>query len=475
MNRRDFLKTIGSTAVAVTFATESQARESSRPNILLIMTDQQFADAMSCVMGRKYINTPNMDSIAAAGMRFTRAYCSNPLCVPSRTSMFTGRFPHEHGKQINETKPTLNTEEFPTMGTVLRRAGYATGYCGKWHLPYAKDVRDGGFEMTSYLGGSGNDPKIAEPAIQFIEQNKNKPFLLVCSFMNPHNICQYGRGQSLPDGDVGTPSSLEQCPPAPVNLEKATGQSDSLEALWQARLRAVWSGGGRMFAPLDKWTTDDWRRYRWAYYRMIELADKELGKILAALRNTGIDNNTVIIFTTDHGDGMGAHRWAQKNMFYDECARIPLIISLKGVTKSGTSDYLVSNGIDLMPTVCDYAGVELPPGCRGLSLRALAEGKSVNSRRNYVVCSTHFVQDLREDGQPIDMQGRMIRSEHFKYYIFDKGKQPEMLIDMDNDTGEMVNLAGNPTFKDALVKHRTYLRQYAEETGDEFALKLTSR
>ncbi|MFH1719976.1 MAG: sulfatase-like hydrolase/transferase [Planctomycetota bacterium] len=472
MNRRDFLKIIGSATIVATLTGTLQARGKSQPNILLVMTDQQFANGMSCVMGEKYIHTPNIDSIAADGMRFTRAYCSNPLCVPSRSSMFTGRFPHKHGKQTNATKPSLDTGEFPTMGTVLRRAGYATGYCGKWHLPYAKDVQEGGFEMTSHLGGSGNDPKIAAPAIQFIEQNRDKPFFLVCSFVNPHNICQYGRSQSLPDGDVGTPPALEQCPPAPENLEKATNQSDSLEALWQARLRAVWTGGGRMFAPLNKWTADDWRRYRWAYYRMIELVDHEMGKILSALRDAGLERNTVIIFTADHGDGMGSHRWAQKNMFYDECSRIPLIISRKGATKPGTSDYLASNGIDLMPTVCDYAGAELPPGCKGLSLRPLAEGKTVTKRRSYITCSTHFVQDLREDGEPIDMQGRMIRTEHFKYYIFDKGRQPETLIDMDNDPSEMVNLAADPALKDVLSQHRSYLRRYAAETGDEFALTL---
>ncbi len=475
MNRRDFLKTIGSATITVTLTAKLQARDKTRPNILLVMTDQQFADAMSCVTGPKYIHTPNIDSIAAEGMRFTRAYCSNPLCVPSRSSMFTGRYPHEHGKQINATKPTLDTEEFPTIGTVLRRAGYVTGYFGKWHLPYAKDAEEGGFEITSHLGGSGNDPKIAAPSIKFIEQNRNKLFFLVCSFMNPHNICQYGRSQPLPDGDVGRPASLEQCPPAPENFEKAKGQSDSLETLWQARLRAVWTGGGPMFAPLDKWTADDWRRYRWAYYRMIELVDHELGKILSALQRTGLDRNTVIIFTADHGDGIGAHRWAQKNMFYDEVSRIPLIISRKGVTKPGTSDYLASNGVDLMPTICDYAGAELPPGCKGLSLRPIAEGKTVTKRRSYVACSTHFVQDLREDGKPIDMQGRMIRTEHFKYYIFDKGRQPEMLIDMDSDPGEMNNLVIDPAFKDVLSRHRAYLKQYAQETGDTFALTLMDR
>ncbi|MHC4680225.1 MAG: sulfatase family protein, partial [Planctomycetota bacterium] len=103
MKRRDFLRTLGA-AAAATFSAPLQAARARRPNIVLIMTDQQFADAMSCTMGDGYIKTPNMDRLAASGMRFTKAYCANPLCVPNRTSIFTGRYPHEHGKQTNSTR-----------------------------------------------------------------------------------------------------------------------------------------------------------------------------------------------------------------------------------------------------------------------------------------------------------------------------------------------------------------------------------
>ncbi|MHC4744460.1 MAG: sulfatase family protein, partial [Planctomycetota bacterium] len=299
MNRRSFLKAAAGTSFTLgtaTFNINILAAESKRPNILFVMTDQQFADAMSCAMGTKYINTPNIDSIAAAGTRFTRAYCSNPLCVPSRSSIFTGRYPHEHGKQINATSPDLDKEEFPNMGMVLRKAGYVTGYVGKWHLPFPKKgPEQTGFDFTSHLSGKGNDRRIAAPAVDFIKENSAKPFLLVCSFMNPHNICEYGRSQPLPDGDVGKPATIDDCPPAPENLEKANNQSDALEAVWQARLRAKRGNSEiKMFAPLDKWKADDWRKYRWAYYRMVELVDKELGKILAALREANLEEKTVI-------------------------------------------------------------------------------------------------------------------------------------------------------------------------------------
>ncbi len=466
MKRRDFLRAVGLTAAAA-LSGRLRAAGTRRPNILFIMTDQQFADALSCTMGAEYIRTPNIDSIAAGGMLFTKAYCANPLCVPNRTSIFTGRYPHEHGKQVNSTKP-IDAKGFPNIGMVLRKAGYSTGYFGKWHLPYPfkkATARNSGYDERF----DAKDYQIAAPAIEFIKKNKSKPFFVVFSLMNPHNICQYGRSQPLPDGDIGEVPAAKDCPPTPANLEKAKNQSDALDTIWQARLRAKYKNTDkRMFAPLELWGADDWRKYRWAYYRMVELADKQIGRILSTLRKESLQKNTVIIFTSDHGDGIGAHRWAQKNMFYDECSRIPFIISQSGTTRAGRSDFLVNNGLDIMPTICDYAGVKAPAGCKGVSLRGIAEGNRPQEDREYVACSTRFVQDLREDGRPINLEGRMIRTKDFKYYIFDQGKQPEMLIDMKNDPGEMENLAGNPDYKKVLAEHRRIFAKYKKESGDDF-------
>jgi arylsulfatase A-like enzyme len=471
MDRRTLLKGAGALAAAAALPACGRASSPDRPNILLVMTDQQFADAMSCVMGDEHLRTPNMDRLAAAGTRFTRAYCANPLCVPSRSSIFTGRYPHETGKQVNATAPQL--DPFPNIGMVLRGAGYATGYFGKWHLPYPTR---GAAEATGFdvmmTANNGVDRRIAPAAEAFLRAHADKRFFAVCSFVNPHNICEYARGETLPDGDVGKPVSLQACPPAPANLEKAHDQSDALQAVWEARLRAVReSDGKKMFAPLDTWTAADWRRYRWAYCRMVEMVDAELGRILATLDRLDLTEKTVIIFTSDHGDGLGAHRWAQKNMFYDEVARIPFIVSRQGATTPGVSDCLVNNGIDVMPTICDYAAAPVPSGCRGLSLRPIAEARKPAPRR-YVVCATHFIQDPRPDGKPIDLKGRMLRTDRFKYYVFDQGRQPEMLIDMTNDPGEMKNLAQEPASADILQTHRKHLREYAAQTADKEAERM---
>ncbi len=140
MQRREFLKrtslaTAGALCSRSRLFAASSSASSRRPNVLVIVTDQQFADAMSCCIGRDWIHTPNMDSLAASGVRFTSAYCANPLCVPSRASMFTGRYPHEMEIQTN-TSQKVDPEEFLCMGRIFQAAGYETGFFGKWHMPF---------------------------------------------------------------------------------------------------------------------------------------------------------------------------------------------------------------------------------------------------------------------------------------------------------------------------------------------------
>jgi arylsulfatase A-like enzyme len=168
------------------------ATAAERPNVLLIITDQQFADAMSCRMGQQYLHTPAMDSLAAHGMVFTRAYTANPLCMPARASLFTGRYPHEVGVTTND-HVAFDPAEFVCLGTYFRQAGYETAYYGKWHLCYdLKDVRTHGFEhiADSKQKKQNHDSRVADEAVQFLAQKHSKPFLLVASFLNPHNICE---------------------------------------------------------------------------------------------------------------------------------------------------------------------------------------------------------------------------------------------------------------------------------------------
>ena len=156
LRRREFLKTTtlltgGALLQGSRLFAASSNNASKRPNILVIITDQQFADAMSCCIGTDYIHTPNMDSLAAGGMRFTKAYCANPLCVPSRTSMFTGHYLHETGIQTN-SKEKIDPDKFICMGRIFKEAGYDTGFFGKWHMSFKEANKDEhGFDILTYV------------------------------------------------------------------------------------------------------------------------------------------------------------------------------------------------------------------------------------------------------------------------------------------------------------------------------------
>jgi arylsulfatase A-like enzyme len=187
------------------------------------------------------------------------------------------------------------------------------------------------------------------------------------------------------------------------------------------------------------------------------MVDAHIAKVLDALREAGLEEETVILFTSDHGDLDAAHRLEHKSILYEEAARVPFIVSYQGVTAPGQVDttHLISVGLDLIPTLCDYAGIDPPQRLLGRSVRPLAEGREPDGWREHVVAESRA--------------GRMLRTARFKYNVYESGEHREQLIDLENDPGEMTNLAQDPDFQDVLNDHRRRLRNWVEETGDEIA------
>ncbi len=441
-----------------TFTTVAKPEE--KPNIVIIMTDQQFADAMSCVMGNEYLNTPNMDRLAEKGVLFTRAYSPNPLCMPMRTSIVTGRFPHETGVLSNDKKE-LDVSKNIFMGKVFKDAGYETGYFGKWHISLPEDQKEiHGFDVI--FPKSNLD---AEPAVKFIKQKHDKPYFAFASFLSPHEICQWARKEELPGGPIGELPLLENLPPLKTNFDNPVNETDIM-----AFMRKSYQANQRF--PVGDYTDADWRRLIWGYYRLIERADDFVGQITAALKESGQEENTIVVFLADHGDCTGSHHWNQKTVFYDESSRVPFIIKWEGKTHKSTNDVLINTGTDLIPTLCEFAGINIPSGLPGKSLMAPALGKTQNWTRDFVVSENHMVQGDPVDGQAFQPQGRMVRSTLFKYCIYSEGNERESLVHMQYDPGEMVNLAKNKDYKETLEQHRSYLKKHAEETNDGVALKM---
>jgi len=442
LNRRAFLQ---AGAVAGTRAMAAV----ERPNFLLIMTDQQTHNAMSCA-ANPWLKTPAMDSLASRGTRFSAAYCTYPVCSPSRGSIFTGRMPHETGVRLNNQAVAAGV---PTLGEIFRTAGYETVYGGKWHLPRSFDGMTG---FTRLIGGHAlgarMDQPLADAAAGWLRQQPRQPFFLVASFMNPHDVCDWIR-QHPGSRQHRDP---DRFPPAPANMAVDPLEPEAM----QFHRRAGYDLMSQAVGIASSWRRDDIRHYIHDYYRMVEDVDRCTGRVLDALREAGLEGNTIVAFVSDHGEGLGGHLWAQKASFYEESARIPMILAGPGI-RSGHTEYgTLASLADLAPTFCDYAWIAAPPEVRGISLRPVLEGGTV--ARTFVAGELIYQDQTRE--------GRMIRTARHKYVVFNGGARPEQLFDLDTDPGEVLNLAARPEGQAELDRHRAILRAWIRETRDDFKM-----
>lgn len=434
----------------------AQSPRKGRPNVVVLMTDQQSVTALSA-NGNKDLKTPAMDSIAAEGTSFIESYCPYPVCSPSRSSIWTSRMSHETGVRVNGLKIA---DGIPNLGHIFTDAGYETAYCGKWHLPgNTKTIY--GFQELPYqpYKGSGdpgarNDGPVASACIEYLHQKAKEPFLMVASFINPHDICEWIRAHRG-SRQYARPSRF---PYAPTNM----GVDPNEPEYMQHHRAAAYDKMSEAVKIASEWTRDDVRYYLHGYYRLVEEVDKQVGRILDALKERGLMENTLVLLTSDHGEGMGAHRWAQKAGFWEEAVKVPFVLAGPGVGQRGVVDTrtLVS-GLDIVPTLCDYAGVKPPPLMRGISLRGAIEG-AANPRPFIVSEQSGFGGD--------DRQGRMLRTQRYKYVVYSGGARPEQLFDMIHDPGETLNLARRKEGQAALAAHRAMLEKWIAETKDDFRM-----
>ena len=452
VSRRDFLGGAGSAAIATSFAataarTLAAPARTARPNILLIITDQQHIDTIAAA-GCAHTQTPAMDRLATRGTLFTQSYSANPLCSPARAAIFTGRTSCETGVYQNGL-PIRS--DIPNLGQWLaEQAGYETIYAGKWHVPRSFTNFIPGFAVINTgIGGQGNigDTCTSQACETYLRnRSANAPFLLVASFLQPHDICEWLRLNSNHLDALPYPELRAQLPPLPGNFGF---DPDEPATMTMRRL------GNE--ACQNEWTEEQWRYYIWSYYRHVEMVDAEVGRVLQALDDSGCADNTVVVFTADHGEGTAHHQMTRKNQLYDEAVKVPFIISWPGRLPAGGTDRVhLITGMDIMPTLCDCVGIKPPPNMRGTSLRPLLEGRTVPGH-------AHVVAEVHTN------TARMVRTAQHKYikYVDDPVEQ---LFDLRNDPGELRNLARDSGHADALREHRKLLLDW--ETSLDVAPKV---
>jgi len=419
-----------------TFAVRSN-RKPKPKNILLIYTDQQHIDTIAAG-GCPYLRTPALDRIKKSGISFTQSYSANPLCSPARSAVFSGRTSceasvHENGRPIRS--------DIPNLGQWLsEHSDYETFYAGKWHLPRTYTSNVPGFTaINTGIGGFGYlcDTAMSRACEGFISnRSKSKPFLLVASFMQPHDICEWLRLNMNNPGKLRYPELADELPDLPDNFEYDRREPQPIRERRQ---------GNEPFK--GKWNKQHWRYYRWSYYRHIEYVDAEIGRILRALESRGLMKDTLVVMTADHGEGIGHHQMVRKTSFYNEACRVPLLFSWPGhIVEDKTDTTHLASGMDIMPTLCDYAGIKPPANMRGVSLRSILEGDN-GTQREFIVSEVY------------KNTGRMVRTPEFKYVTY-TGDPVEQLFDMKNDPGETRNLAAHSHYASVLADHRKLLASH---------------
>ncbi|MCL1671534.1 sulfatase family protein [Elizabethkingia ursingii] len=497
--------------------------ETQRPNIIFIMTDDHSKRAMSAYSDA-LIRTPNLDKIAQMGIKFNNAFVTNSLCGPSRAVFLTGKFSHLNGYKTNED--VFNGNQ-PTLPKYLQDAGYYTSVIGKWHLksvPYGFDKFDILIDQGEYYSPrffNGKDTVvlqgyatelITEKAIQLFEEQKNsgKPIFLMLLHKAPHrnwlpNIKDLKNVKDkvfpLPktfydDYDSRSLAAFKQDMrienmflgyDLKVYLKQAKdengtgGNSHNNSFTWLGsdlsrmshEQRIAWDN---YYMPITeayyhnkpigkellKWK---YNRYMNDYLRTVKSVDENIGLLLDYLKRTGLDKNTMIIYTSDQGFFLGEHGWYDKRFMYEPSIQVPLVISYPGHIKSNIAENALVQNIDLAPTILQSAGIQVPSDMQGNSLIPFFLGHKVTAWRDKIYY--HYYENTMHHVE----KHLGIRTNKYKLIYFYDINDWE-LYDLKNDPDEIKNLYHKSSYKklsDQLkVDLRGLIRKYKDTTSVNF-------
>lgn len=476
--RRSFLKGTGLGLLAAGMAGCATTKVApSGPNIIVVLADQLRYQSCGYAGDTKAI-TPTLDKLAASGVNFRQAVSSMPVCSAYRASLFTGKYTSSTGMVINELR--MNTNH-TCLGHCLTTAGYETGYIGKWHLyanqlghhdnPKNSFVPRGsdrlGFDgywaaynfnhryygswyhtesrkRHSYGKGVYEPDGQTDMAIEYINKNKRRPFFLMLSVGTPHDPW---RPNNVPKQYADMFKDTEF--PKPPNYSE---KQDPYGDLWSNRKH-------------DPETVTQWKRL---YYAMTTNLDDNVGRLLDAVDKAGIRDNTIIVFTSDHGEMFGAHGRMMKNIFYDEAARVPFLIRWPGKIPAGFVSDACMNTVDIMPTLLSFAGLRIPKEVEGMDLSHIALNEEGPEPEFAYLMNTGACA-IWEDGH----EWRALRNKRYTYAVlrgWEKKKLPrqELLFDNVADPFQMQNLAQKPEHEALVGMFRKELDEKMTSLRDTF-------
>lgn len=454
-----------------------------RPNIVYIMTDDHATQMMSAY-GSERASTPNLDRIGEEGMLFQNSFCSNSLCAPSRATLLTGKYSHKNGQLGNRNTFDGGQQTFPKL---LQEAGYQTAMIGKWHLKSEPT----GFDYWNVLPGQGvyvnpdliemGEKKthtgyvtdiITDIAIDWVKKrDAEKPFLLLYHHKAPHAqwVPDEKYDRLFEDEDIPYPNNYHDDESGRAqSVRNATNQlvPDMLQR-WRAFGEKMnkEDPGDLEGEALKHWM---YQQYVKDYMRVMVSVDENVGRFMDFLKAEGLDENTVVMYSSDNGMFIGDHGRFDKRLMDEESLRVPLVVRYPKGIKAGSVTDAYSLNVDYAPTLLDYAGVVIPDDMQGRSLRPILEGETPGNWRKSIYY--HYYEHPNFQFQDVPPHYG-VRTDRYKliHYYPSKGVEGAgwELLDMKQDPLEMKNVYSDPEYKGVIRKLKKELDRLRKELDVE--------
>lgn len=432
------------------------------PNVLVILTDDQRWDAMSCA-GHPFLKTPHMDRLAKEGVRFTNAFVTTSLCSPSRATLLSGVYAHTH-KVLNNFTDYPN--DLPSYPRRLQEAGYETGYIGKYHMGEQDDQPRPGFDFWMSHKGQGNyfdnefningkrevrkgyyTTMVTDQAVAYLKQPRKKPFCLVLGHKAPH-------------GGPIVPEPKYENAFADVDIKKpATAEPDTGKPEWLKLSMPTWHG---INGPL--YGQKEFPQFVRAYLATIRSVDDSVGRLYETLRETSQLDNTLIVYTSDNGFALGDHGRVDKRTMYEESIRVPLLVRYPKLADQPRVVPEMVASLDLAPSILDICAAKALDKTDGISWKPLLTGDTGKKR-------TAFLYEYNYEKEfPYTPNVRGVRTESWKYIHYPHGDgKPDRytaeLYDLKNDPLETKNLIRDPNHQAQAKEMQERLERMQKASG----------
>jgi arylsulfatase A-like enzyme len=450
---------------AILTSTAAAHAQPARPNVLFVLTDDQRFDALGCT-GHPFLKTPNIDKLAARGVRFRNMFVTTSICAASRASILTGLYERTH-KFTFQTPPIAAPFCAASYPALLRRAGYRTGLIGKFGVTVAEGERARMFDVFEPIGypflrkqtdGSLRhiDQIATDRALDFLRsQDKKQPFCLEVCFNSPH--ADDGKLDNLYPWPKTVDGLYDDVKIPPPPLGEAKYFDELPEFLRKSLGRVRW-----------RWQFDTPEKYEKnvrAYFRMISGIDHELGRLLDELARLGFAENTIVVFASDNGYFLGERGLSGKWIHYEESLRVPLLIAdprVPSEQRGKTNDALVLN-VDLAPTIVEWAGLAKEASHQGRSLAGLVRGAAVADWRTDFFCEHLFAHPEIPKWEGV----RDVRYVYARY--FEQKPAYEFLHDLQADPRELRNLASDAESRVILTRMRRRCDELRDDCGGPYS------